>query len=80
MCIRDSSWTILILPFLLALVSITATAAIMIAYLLMWFIRAIVLNVRVVQSYKLLEQHQKIHWQALIDLSLIHISEPTRPY
>ncbi len=61
------SWTVIILPFLLAFVSITASAAIMIAYLLMWFIRAIVLNVRVIQSYNLLVEHQKINWQALID-------------
>lgn len=61
------SWTILILPFLLAFVSVTASAAIMIAYLLMWFIRAIVLNVRVVQSYNLLKEHQKVNWQGLID-------------
>lgn len=61
------SWMVLILPFLLAFVSVTASAAIMIAYLLMWFIRAIVLNVRVVQSYNLLREHEKINWQALID-------------
>lgn len=61
------SWTVLVLPFLLALISVTAASFIMIAYLLMWFIRAIVLNVRVVQSYNLLRQHEKINWQGLID-------------
>lgn len=61
------SWMVLILPLLLSLVSVTAAAFIMIAYLLMWFIRAIALNIRVVQSYNLLRQHEAIDWQGLID-------------
>ena len=61
------SWSILILPFLISLISVPAAAIIMVGYLLMWFIKAIALNVRVLQGYKTLQQHQAIHWQSLID-------------
>lgn len=42
-------------------------ATIMIAYLLLWFIKAVGLNIRAVQGWKIVKQHEKIDWNALID-------------
>ena len=61
------SWSILILPFLISFISVQTAAFLMVGYLLMWFIKAIALNIRVLQGYQTLKQHQAIHWQALID-------------
>jgi hypothetical protein len=61
------SWTILLLPFVLAFVSVAASAFIMLAYLILWFIKAMALNIRVLQGFRTLKAHQKVAWQDLID-------------
>ncbi len=61
------SWSILVLPFVLSFISVRTVAYLMVGYLLMWFIKALALNVRVLQGYRTLKEHQAIHWQALID-------------
>ena len=60
------SWSALALPFILAFVSVTTAAIIMIAYLMLWFVKAVVLNLRAVQGYRLLQEHQELDWQELI--------------
>ena len=70
------SWSILATPFVLAFVNVSLAAILMISYLLLWFIKAVALNVRVVQGYRVLRQHQKLDWQALIkDLDQEDISK-----
>jgi hypothetical protein len=61
------SWTILALPFVLAFVSVAASAYIMLGYLILWFIKAMALNIRVLQGFSTLKKHEKIDWQTLID-------------
>lgn len=61
------SWTILLLPFVLGIFSVRWAAYLMIGYLLMWFIKAIALNIRVLQGYRIMRQHEKVKWQNLID-------------
>ena len=61
------TWSILLLPFLLAFLSVTVAAFLMLGYLLMWFVKAIALNIRVLQGYKTLREHEAVHWQKLID-------------
>lgn len=61
------SWSILILPFVLALTNVRLAAYLMIGYLLLWFLKAIALNVRVLQGFSTLKQHEKVKWQSLID-------------
>ncbi|MEI7632452.1 MAG: glycosyltransferase family 2 protein [bacterium] len=61
------SWTILILPFVIALTNVRLAAYLMIGYLLLWFLKAIALNIRVIQGFRTLKQHEKIKWQHLID-------------
>lgn len=60
------SWSVLALPVILSFTSVWLAAALMIAYLILWFIKAISLNVRVLQGYKILQQHQKLDWLELI--------------
>lgn len=60
------TWTILLFPFVLAFTSVTVAAVLMIAYLLLWFVKAIALNVRALQGFKILQEHQRLDWQELI--------------
>jgi len=60
------SWLILSLPFVLSFINVTLAATLMIAYLLLWFVKAVALNIRVLQGYKMLDTHQKLDWQALV--------------
>lgn len=60
------TWTILLLPFVLAYTNVGLAAILMISYLLLWFVKAMVMNVRALQGYKIFAQHQKLDWQAMI--------------
>lgn len=56
------SWSVLFLPVILSIISPTLAAYFVIAYLLMWFIKAIALNARVVQGFRRLNQHMSYDW------------------
>src|SRR3954471_2680807 len=56
------TWITLSLPIILGIVSPKLAAYFIIAYLLLWFVRAIGLNIRSFQGYKLIEQHRKLPW------------------
>jgi cellulose synthase/poly-beta-1,6-N-acetylglucosamine synthase-like glycosyltransferase len=60
------SWSLLALPFVLSAFSAVLTAFFILAYLMMWFVRGIGLNVRVLQGWRLMKQHQKLPWQAMV--------------
>ncbi len=60
------SWGILLAPFIFSFISARLTALFIIAFLLVWFLRAVGLNVRVLQGWKTLKQHQKLDWNAMI--------------
>jgi hypothetical protein len=60
------TWTILLLPFVLAYTNVWLAAVLMISYLLLWFVKAMALNLRALQGYKILAEHQKLDWGALI--------------
>lgn len=59
------TWIVLFLPAVLAIISPKLAAYFIIAYLLMWFVRAVGLNVRSLQGWKILDQHRKIPWEKL---------------
>ncbi len=61
------SWSLLALPFVLSQISPLLTCIFIIGYLLMWFIRAIGLNVRVLQGWSRMQQHQKLDWRILCE-------------
>ncbi len=61
------SWTILISPFVLSLFMPTVVALIIIAFFLLWFVRALGLNVRVLQGWRMLQRHQKLNWTKMLE-------------
>lgn len=61
------SWSILALPFVLSLFTTRLIVLLIIIYFLIWFVRAIGLNIRVLQGFRLMKQHEKLNWQELID-------------
>ncbi len=60
------TWSILILPFVLSIFNPRLTVALVIAYLLLWFVKSIGLNIRALQGYRLMEKHKKLNWQQLL--------------
>ncbi len=59
------TWTILMLPFILAKISPILAAYFIIAYLLLWFVRAIGINLRSIQGWRLVDQHKNAPWKKL---------------
>lgn len=73
------SWSILLAPLVLSLINASLTAVLIIAYLLLWFIRAIGLNVRVLQGYRTMKQHEKLDWLRMNDeLERLEASKPSK--
>ena len=74
------TWTILILPVVLSILSPRVATFFIIAYLLLWFMRAIGLNVRSLQGYHQMKTHRNMNWQELNkDLEVLqprHTSAP----
>lgn len=76
------TWTILILPFIVSLISPHITVFFIIAYLLLWFIKAIALDIRAVQGYGTMKKHEKLPWpKMLAELQnrQADVSDPTVP-
>jgi cellulose synthase/poly-beta-1,6-N-acetylglucosamine synthase-like glycosyltransferase len=61
------SWSILIFPFVLSQISPHATVFFIIAYILLWFVKSVALNVRALQGYRRLGQHKKLPWNRLLE-------------
>lgn len=80
------TWSLLALPFGLSFITVrifdtpVPLAALFItAYLLLWFVKAIGLNIRAVQGYRLLHQHQKLPWpQMLAEMKSGKVEQPDR--
>jgi hypothetical protein len=60
------SWLTLALPILLSLISPTLAAYFIIAFLLLWFIKTIGLNIRMFQGYKRVNQAMAYDWPKLL--------------
>src|SRR5574337_831692 len=71
------TWIILALPLALSIYSPNLAAYFIVAYLLLWFIRAIGLNTRSLQGYKVMKQHQRAPWEKL-NRDLEHLSPDTK--
>jgi cellulose synthase/poly-beta-1,6-N-acetylglucosamine synthase-like glycosyltransferase len=61
------SWIALAFPFFLALISARLTVIFVIAYLLLWFTKAVGLNIRSMQGFRTISRHGKLPWQSMID-------------
>ncbi len=70
------TWTVLLAPFWLGFFAPTATALIIIAYFLLWLVRAIGLNIRVLQGYRMMQNQMKLDWAKLLE----DITNPTAKF
>lgn len=61
------SWLLLATPLILSQISPRATAFFILGYLLMWFSRAVGLNVRVLQGWRNTQRHQRYNWAKMLD-------------
>jgi hypothetical protein len=74
------TWVILSLPVLLSICSPKLAAYFIIAYLLLWFARAIGLNVRSLQGWRIMNEHQRASWNKLNeDLEILEPHTPGAP-
>ena len=56
------TWSILLLPFILSIFNPRLSVFFILAYLLLWFVKAIGLDIRALQGYHMLSKHQKLPW------------------
>lgn len=59
------SWSLLLLPVILSQISPRVTAYFIIGYLLLWFAKAIGLNLRALQGNKMMRTHRSLEWAEL---------------
>jgi len=60
------SWSILILPFILSQLNPRLCVFFILAYLLLWFVKSVGLDIRAIQGYKLMQLHQKLPWSQML--------------
>jgi len=60
------SWSILLLPFVLSIFAANIVALLIIAYFLIWLVRAMGLNVRVIQGWKTMNVHKMLNWPKML--------------
>jgi hypothetical protein len=61
------SWFMLFLPLILSLINVTFASFFILAYLLIFFARAMGVNFRAFQGYNLMQSHRKLPWRDMID-------------
>lgn len=73
------TWSILILPLVLSQLNPTLSVTLTIAYLLLWFVKSIGLNIRAVQGYRMMQRHTKFPWpQMLQEIADRKTTQPDR--
>ena len=71
------SWTILILPIALSFFWPSVLVLVLIVYLLVWFAKAVGMNVRVIEGWRKLQTQQKMDWPAfLAELETGEVTDP----
>lgn len=73
------SWTALALPFIISFININVAAILMIAYLILWFVKAAALNLRAIQGWRLFEEHIEVDWNAMTADVILHDDTKTWP-
>lgn len=73
------TWGILALPLVLSQVNPRLCVFFIIAYLLLWFVKSIGLDVRAIQGYKTIQKHKKLPWTQMLDeLETNKVTQPDR--
>ncbi|MBX4201680.1 glycosyltransferase family 2 protein [Candidatus Saccharibacteria bacterium] len=75
-----ATYFILALPIILAIISPKLAAYFLVAYLLLWFIRAIGLDIRSLQGWRTMKQHMALQWRKLlVDLEALEVNTKDAP-
>lgn len=61
------SWSILVAPLIFSLINPNLFAIFILAFLLVWFFKGIVMSLRSIQGYRMLSRQQSLNWQLLVD-------------
>jgi cellulose synthase/poly-beta-1,6-N-acetylglucosamine synthase-like glycosyltransferase len=61
------SWSMLALPLVLSLINVTFASVFILAYLLVFFSRAVGVNFRAFQGYSLMQKHRKLPWRDMLE-------------
>ncbi len=61
------SWTVLILPFVLSVISPFLTVFFILGYLLLWLTKSVGLDIRAVQGFKTIKLQKKLPWLDMLD-------------
>lgn len=73
------SWSTLFMPLALSLINPAMTIFFILAYILMWFVKSVALNIRVLQGYKTLRLQQQLPWQQMLEeLATGKVVQPDR--
>lgn len=59
------SWSLLVLPIALTFINVTLAVVFILAYLLIFFVRAVAYLTRAVAGYRLMQKHLKLDWNGL---------------
>lgn len=70
------SWSIIILPFILSIFFARLVAVLLISFFLVWFVRAVGLNVRIIQGWRTMKVHEKLNWPKM----LMQLDDQTQEY
>lgn len=76
------SYTLMLLPFILALINVTVAVFFILFYLLVFFVRALAYSTRAIAGYITMKRHLKLDWNGLaadIDEGQITINDIVRP-
>lgn len=60
------SWSILIAPLALSFISARLVAMFLLAFYLIWFVRSVGLNIRVLQGWSTMKKQEKYDWQHML--------------
>jgi cellulose synthase/poly-beta-1,6-N-acetylglucosamine synthase-like glycosyltransferase len=61
------SYLFLAMPFVLSIINPYFTVFFVLAFLLLWFTKAVGMGVRSIQGYRVLKQHQKLPWESMLN-------------
>ena len=75
------SYIFLAMPFILSLISPSLTVFFVLAFLLLWFTKAVGMGVRSIQGYRVLKQHQKLPWESMLkDITNLSSTDHSLPH
>lgn len=60
------TWSLLALPFVLSLIDPRLSVLFILGYLLLWFAKSVGLNIRALQGFRRLKQHERLPWPQML--------------